>query len=102
MYKNILIATDGSELAAKGVEHGLGLAAPLGARVTVLTVSRPLPPEAAEAALASGVTDPVLRYARAAAHGLVQPAPYIDAVMSATPTPGPARLRSATVGAAAR
>lgn len=46
--------------------------------------------------------DPVLRYARAAAHGLVQPAPYIDAVMSATPTPGPARLRSATVGAAAR
>jgi nucleotide-binding universal stress UspA family protein len=62
MYKNILIATDGSELAGKGVDHGLGLAAPLGARVTVLTVSQPLPPAAAEVARASGVADPVLRY----------------------------------------
>lgn len=44
MYKHILIATDGSELASRGVEQGLSLAAPLGARVTVLTVVEPLDP----------------------------------------------------------
>lgn len=62
MYKHILIATDGSELAAKGVRHGLALAGPLGAKVTVLTVTEPLQPEAERAALAAGVEDPVARY----------------------------------------
>jgi nucleotide-binding universal stress UspA family protein len=65
MYKHILIATDGSELAAKGVEHGLALAGPLGARVTVLTVTEPLKPRAAQAAIAGGVRDPVGRYDQA-------------------------------------
>ncbi len=41
MYKNLLIATDGSELAGKGVTHGLELAKALGAKVTVVTVSDP-------------------------------------------------------------
>ncbi len=41
MYKNLLIATDGSELAEKGVTHGLALAKALGAKVTVVTVSDP-------------------------------------------------------------
>src|SRR5512138_1880724 len=41
MYKNLLIATDGSELADKGVTHGLALAKALGAKVTVVTVSDP-------------------------------------------------------------
>jgi nucleotide-binding universal stress UspA family protein len=41
MYTNILIPTDGSELAGKGVQHGIGLAKWVGAKVTVLTV---LPP----------------------------------------------------------
>jgi nucleotide-binding universal stress UspA family protein len=41
MYKNLLIATDGSELAEKGVTHGLELAKALGAKVTVVTVSDP-------------------------------------------------------------
>jgi nucleotide-binding universal stress UspA family protein len=41
MYKNLLIATDGSELAGKGIEHGLALAKALGAAVTVVTVSDP-------------------------------------------------------------
>lgn len=41
MYKNILIATDGSELAGKGLEHGLQLAKSLSAAVTVITVSDP-------------------------------------------------------------
>ncbi len=62
MYKNILIATDGSELAARGVEHGLALAGPLGAKVTVLTITEPLQREAVQAAIAGGVHDPVARY----------------------------------------
>ncbi len=41
MYTNILIATDGSELAGKAVEHGIALAKRLGAKATALTV---LPP----------------------------------------------------------
>ena len=41
MYTNILIPTDGSELAEKAVGHGIALARQLGAKVTVLTV---LPP----------------------------------------------------------
>lgn len=65
MYKHILIATDGSELAAKGVEHGMALAGPLGAKVTVLTVTEPLQSRAAQAALAAGVRDPAVRYDQA-------------------------------------
>ena len=41
VYTNILIPTDGSELAGKAVQHGIALAKRVGARVTVLTV---LPP----------------------------------------------------------
>ena len=43
MYKHILITTDGSELARKGVDHGLSLAKNLGAKVTVVTVTEPFP-----------------------------------------------------------
>jgi nucleotide-binding universal stress UspA family protein len=32
MYTNILIPTDGSELAGKAVEHGIALAKRIGAR----------------------------------------------------------------------
>jgi nucleotide-binding universal stress UspA family protein len=41
MYKHILIATDGSELAGKAVKAGLTLAKLLNAKVTVLTASEP-------------------------------------------------------------
>ncbi|HRK18628.1 MAG TPA: universal stress protein [Hyphomicrobiaceae bacterium] len=41
MYKNILIATDGSELANKAIDQGLGLAKALGAKVTLLTATEP-------------------------------------------------------------
>jgi nucleotide-binding universal stress UspA family protein len=41
MYRNILIATDGSALAAKAVAHGLGLAKAVGAKVTALVVEAP-------------------------------------------------------------
>ncbi len=39
MYKQILIATDGSELAKKGLEQGLQLALALDADVTIVTAS---------------------------------------------------------------
>jgi nucleotide-binding universal stress UspA family protein len=39
MYKNILIATDGSSLATRAVEHGTNLAKSLGAAVLLLTVT---------------------------------------------------------------
>jgi nucleotide-binding universal stress UspA family protein len=41
MYKHILIATDGSELAGKAVAAGLALAKRLGAKVTAVTAIEP-------------------------------------------------------------
>jgi nucleotide-binding universal stress UspA family protein len=70
MYKHILIATDGSELAAKGVEHGLTLANCLGASVTVVSVVEPLRPELMEAALSGGMSDPLIRYEQQMDHEL--------------------------------
>jgi nucleotide-binding universal stress UspA family protein len=43
MYKNILLSTDGSELARKGVEHGIALAKALSAKVAIITVTEALP-----------------------------------------------------------
>lgn len=43
MYSHILAPTDGSELARKGVDHALALAKALGAKVTIITVTEPLP-----------------------------------------------------------
>ena len=41
MYKEILIATDGSELANRALAHGLELANEVKARVTIVTVTPP-------------------------------------------------------------
>jgi nucleotide-binding universal stress UspA family protein len=41
MYQNILIATDGSELSAKGIRHGVRLAKALGAQVCITTATEP-------------------------------------------------------------
>ena len=41
MYTNVLIPTDGSELAGKAVQHGIAFAKRIGAKATALTV---LPP----------------------------------------------------------
>jgi nucleotide-binding universal stress UspA family protein len=41
MYKNLLIATDGSELSLKAVEQGLALAKALNAKATAVTVTEP-------------------------------------------------------------
>lgn len=43
MYEQILIATDGSDLAQRGVVHGLSLAKSLAAAVVVVTVTEPFP-----------------------------------------------------------
>lgn len=42
MYANILLSTDGSDVARKGVEHGIALAKALNAKVTVITVTEPV------------------------------------------------------------
>jgi len=42
MYRHILIPTDGSELAERGVAHGLALAKSLGAKVSLIYVVEPL------------------------------------------------------------
>jgi nucleotide-binding universal stress UspA family protein len=41
MYKHLLIATDGSDLAQKAVEQGLALAKALNAKATIITVTLP-------------------------------------------------------------
>ena len=44
MYRHILIATDGSKLAAKGVRMGVGLAKALRAKITGIIVVEPFVP----------------------------------------------------------
>src|SRR5260370_39737338 len=41
MFKNILVATDGSDLAAKSVEQGILSAKEIGAKITAVTVTEP-------------------------------------------------------------
>jgi nucleotide-binding universal stress UspA family protein len=41
LFKNILVATDGSDLAAKAVEQGIRLAKEIGAKITAMTVTEP-------------------------------------------------------------
>jgi len=43
MYRHILVPTDGSELAQKGVNHALALAKGLGSKVTIITATEPFP-----------------------------------------------------------
>jgi nucleotide-binding universal stress UspA family protein len=43
MYANILLSTDGSDVARKGLAHGIALAKALNAKVTVIIVTEPLP-----------------------------------------------------------
>ena len=44
MFRHILIPTDGSRLAARGIRAGVRLARALGARVSGVYVMQPLPP----------------------------------------------------------
>jgi nucleotide-binding universal stress UspA family protein len=53
MYAHMLLSTDGSDVARKGLEHGFALAKALNAKVTVITVTEPLP---------IAVTEPLSNY----------------------------------------
>jgi nucleotide-binding universal stress UspA family protein len=46
MYTHILVATDGSELATKGLDHAISLAKRLEAKLTVVTITEPTLPSA--------------------------------------------------------
>jgi nucleotide-binding universal stress UspA family protein len=52
MYANILLSTDGSDVARQGIKQGLALAKALNAKVTVITVTEPLPTAVGADALA--------------------------------------------------
>ncbi|MDZ4054366.1 MAG: universal stress protein [Phenylobacterium sp.] len=43
MYQHILISTDGSEIAQKGLDQGLGLAKSLGAQATIIAITERMP-----------------------------------------------------------
>lgn len=82
MYRHLLIATDGSELADKAVAQGLALTKVLGAKVTGVTVTEPL------ISLVAGdasVVLPVQDYERAAA---AQAARILERVTTAAKTTG--------------
>jgi nucleotide-binding universal stress UspA family protein len=64
VYKHLLIATDGSDLAKKGVEQGLDLAKALNAKATIVTVTEPWIISAPDEVVANF---PVEEYERAAA-----------------------------------
>jgi nucleotide-binding universal stress UspA family protein len=59
MYAHILLSTDGSDVARKGLEHGFALAKALNAKVTVITVTEPLPVAVAMEPLSITVTEPL-------------------------------------------
>jgi nucleotide-binding universal stress UspA family protein len=63
VYKHILIATDGSKLATKALEHGLDLAKRDNAQVTVVTVTEPWSPlEMAKEARENRWSDPISQF----------------------------------------
>src|SRR5690606_38511256 len=62
MFKHILIATDGSELAGKGLERGLALAKAVGAKVTIATVTEPWSSFEMAYQVRSGNPDPTGQY----------------------------------------
>jgi len=67
MYSHILIATDGSELSAKGVDQGARLAKQLGAAVTIVTVTEPWVSIGTDATFGwGGYSNPLDEYDKAA------------------------------------
>jgi nucleotide-binding universal stress UspA family protein len=62
MYKHILIATDGSDLAQKAETTGLTLAKELGAQVTAVTVTEPWDALSMAALAERGMPNPVADY----------------------------------------
>jgi nucleotide-binding universal stress UspA family protein len=79
MYKHLLIAVDGSELSDKALNHGVGLAKALNAKVTIVHVTPPwasiavgeiavmFPPQEYEANMAEASAQLLGRMSKAAA-----------------------------------
>lgn len=67
MYKHVLITTDGSELAEKGLDHGLAIAKGLGAQVTVVTVTESWSPFEIVSDIQHGRTNALEEFQNAAA-----------------------------------
>jgi hypothetical protein len=80
MYRHLLIATDGSDLAQQAVTHGLALAKELRARVTAVTVTDPVPPMVSGDA---SVVFPLEDYTRAAEANAAR---ILDSVTAAAQT----------------
>ena len=68
MYSRILIATDGSDLAGKAVEHGLQLAKTVNATVVFVTVTEIWSALDMAGDVGRGQFDPVAVYEKAAKH----------------------------------
>ena len=74
MYRQILVATDGSALANNAVDHGINLAKALGASITFVTVTEMWSALDIAAESAQGVQHPMETYeamARNAAHKIL-------------------------------
>ena len=67
MYRRILIATDGSELASKAVAHGIALARKLNVPITVVTVTESWSSSDLARAAGDGSQNPITRYEEMAA-----------------------------------
>lgn len=74
MFKHILIATDGSEVATRAVSGGLELAKKLAARVVVMTASEPLPATVTAETIAANFPEEYVKATR------LQAAKVLDAV----------------------
>lgn len=62
MYRNILIATDGSDLASKAVDHGVMLAKGIGASVIFVTVTEFGSAIEMAAESSRGISNPMEKY----------------------------------------
>jgi nucleotide-binding universal stress UspA family protein len=71
MYKHILIATDGSDLAQKAESAGLTLAKALNAQTTAVTVTEPWDAFSMAALAERGMPNPVADYDAAAANRIL-------------------------------
>jgi nucleotide-binding universal stress UspA family protein len=89
MFKKVLIATDGSELARKAVRAGLELAKALNADVTLVTVTEPWPVVEMAAQAEMGSKDPVGAYELLAQKGAQS---TLDAAANPDYAPGVRKL----------
>ena len=60
MHKHILISTDGSKVAQKGVDQGVSLAKALGAKVTIITVTERFPVYAEGLTVGYAMSEPLM------------------------------------------